>query len=283
LEPTDEYGSPNTPLKKLDICYEADKSPFLLLPVGLLVAILAGCSAATHTNLPPIPTNRATTKPLPTTNATAKTTLRLVVPSSTTTNVKRRHALSIAYNTAGLVITIYKSPAATYPTPVYQKTVDVSTASSLCSSQAGGGRTCTISIAAPTGTDDFLAATYDLAPVSGAITAAAHGLGVGLTASILSFSTGTFPAQIAVDPNGFIYVGDMQSNQVTKYTALGTLVLTIPVSTPYGLALDTVGNIYTGDWTYNPGTINKFTSTGAAGTPAAITSGLGYPSGIAVY
>lgn len=71
-------------------------------------------------------------------------------------------------------------------TIIGQSDTDISSGSAACNGQTGTPRTCTIQVPAPAGNDDFVATTYDGAPVSGSF-AASHALGTGrLTASINS-------------------------------------------------------------------------------------------------
>jgi len=148
----------------------------LLLSTALLAAVLIGCASESHANLPPVSTIRPNTAKVP-------ATLRIVIPTVKNSNAKRRHALNIAFNTAGLAINVYKSPKTTYPTPIATLAADISSTSSLCSTQADGGRICTIPITAPTGTNDFAITTFDTKPVSGSIPNGAPQLGYGASSA----------------------------------------------------------------------------------------------------
>ncbi|MDQ6941821.1 MAG: hypothetical protein M3169_04800 [Candidatus Eremiobacteraeota bacterium] len=71
-------------------------------------------------------------------------------------------------------------------TIIGQSDTDISSGSAACGSQTGTPRTCTINVPAPAGNDDFVATTYDGAPVSGSF-ASSHVLGIGtLNATIVS-------------------------------------------------------------------------------------------------
>ncbi|HEV2739841.1 MAG TPA: hypothetical protein VGU66_14790 [Candidatus Elarobacter sp.] len=71
-------------------------------------------------------------------------------------------------------------------TIIGQSDTDISSGSAACGGQTGTPRTCTIQVPAPAGNDDFVATTYDGAPVSGSF-ASSHALGTGrLTATIVS-------------------------------------------------------------------------------------------------
>jgi len=71
-------------------------------------------------------------------------------------------------------------------TIIGQSDTDISSGSAACGGQTGTPRTCAIQVPAPAGNDDFVATTYDAAPVSGSFSSA-HKLGIGLlTATIVS-------------------------------------------------------------------------------------------------
>ena len=71
-------------------------------------------------------------------------------------------------------------------TIIGQSDTDISSGSPACNGQTGTPRTCFIAVPAPAGNDDFVATTYDGAPVSGSF-ASSHALGTGtLTATIVS-------------------------------------------------------------------------------------------------
>src|ERR1700736_2451903 len=71
-------------------------------------------------------------------------------------------------------------------TIIGQSDTDISSGSAACNGQTGTPRTCTIQVPAPAGNDDFVATTYDGAPVNGSF-ASSHVLGIGrLTATINS-------------------------------------------------------------------------------------------------
>jgi hypothetical protein len=84
------------------------------------------------------------------------------VPSAASAQ-RRRHSLSLAYGTAGVLITLYAHSAAT---PLLTQAANLAPSSSLCATQTGGGRICTIPIAAPIGSDDVVLQTYDQSPTS---------------------------------------------------------------------------------------------------------------------
>jgi DNA-binding beta-propeller fold protein YncE len=66
--------------------------------------------------------------------------------------------------------------------------------------------------------------------------------------------TGSFaPSQVAVAPNGIVYVADTNNNRILQFipglpgTVTPTVVNTGGLNSPQGLAVDTVGDLYVAD------------------------------------
>lgn len=136
-------------------------------------AALAGCGGGGPSSLP------TSTAP---NISHAITSIRIVIPPvGGAATAKGRRIRSVAYNTNGLAISVYTSPKASHPVPLTTSVVDVSGAP-VCA-PGGGGRICTVPIAAPVGTDDIVVTSYDLAPVAGAIPGTAHQLGWGMASA----------------------------------------------------------------------------------------------------
>jgi streptogramin lyase len=127
----------------------------------------------------------ATTPAAPGRATSATASIRLLVPGqSTTASNNRKHALFVAFTTAGLTVTAYTSPQAQHPTPIAQASFDVSGTSPTCTAGASG-RTCTLALPLPaSGTDDFVVTSYDTAPASGTIPGTAKQLGIGTDAGV---------------------------------------------------------------------------------------------------
>ena len=102
---------------------------------------------------------------------------------------------AVADNTAGIKVVQYATGDRT--TPLGTALANISATSSSCtpivSSGSFGGRTCTFSLQAVPGTDDFVATTYDRVPSGGAIPAGANQLGYGVAAS-QTITAGTSPS-----------------------------------------------------------------------------------------
>jgi hypothetical protein len=137
-----------------------------LAGVGL-AAVIAGCggsgtsSVAPETRVTPSPTPSATPVATQTPSGqTAPVTYNLTVPTSV---LDRRTRKYISPSTMGISITAYASTA----TPPAQPSVSFSVAmnSNRCKVNAtDGSRTCTGTVNAPVGTDDFTVTAYDQPP-----------------------------------------------------------------------------------------------------------------------
>ena len=98
--------------------------------------------------------------------------------------------------------------------------------------------------------------------------------GGGKPVTVVSTKGSGEPLKIAVDRAGDIYFTFNESQYVQKIPAGGGPVVNIGpfFRTPFGLAVDTAGNIYVGDGGANPQTITKFSPDGGN----AVVIGTGY-------
>jgi streptogramin lyase len=122
--------------------------------------------------------------------ATQAVTFSLAIPAASPgVTTRRRDFVSSATNGAQITVTGpngARSAAA----------ANLSGTSNACTT-SGGTRTCTVAMTVPLGADTFTIATYDEAPVNGAIPAGAQELGIGsVTATI---STSTSSVSISID------------------------------------------------------------------------------------
>jgi hypothetical protein len=128
---------------------------------------------------------------------TLKATVRVTVPgSASTSNVRLRRIYSAASNTQGIQVVAY--PTGNRTTPLATSVADIAPASANCTAGVSGSRSCTFSITAPIGDDDFVFNTYDGwtgTTVSGNI------LGAGVTTQTIA--TGSSPT-IGVTLNGVL-------------------------------------------------------------------------------
>jgi polygalacturonase/sugar lactone lactonase YvrE len=102
----------------------------------------------------------------------------------------------------------------------------------------------------------------------------------GASATFTTLATLTAPGPVAVDPRGFVYVGDTSTGLITQISPSGaasTLALTL--TTPAGLAVDALNNLYVSDSSakaiYQLNPITGAVHTLAAGTLVA-------PAGLAI-
>jgi virginiamycin B lyase len=159
----------------------------LALPVAL-IAILAACGGGGGggSTVPVAPTPSAPQQ-TPATTQAVTFSLSIPLPASTPAS-RRRNFTSSATNGAVISVTSSAGGSAT-------ATVDLSPSSNACTT-AGTTRTCTVKMTVPIGKDTFTIATYDTAPVNGAIPATAHELGIGST--IVTVTTSSSPVTISI-------------------------------------------------------------------------------------
>jgi len=125
-----------------------------------------------------------------------------MIPSASAAGAAKRRAF-VSPSANGAVATTYAHSDTAHTTPLGSSTTDISAGSGACTT-VSGGRSCTIGITAPAGSDDFVFTIYDAAPVSGAIPATAHVLGVaGATETIAAGVTNTVSAAVSAVIAGF--------------------------------------------------------------------------------
>jgi hypothetical protein len=157
-----------------------------------LVAALTACSGGGSGVLPKAPATPAKTKVL--------VSFVMHVPGAASARAaKLKRIFTIAQNTAGAKVNVYAAgndtgtPLATTAANIEPST---SPGSTCTASDPYGNRSCSFSISAPVGNDDFIITTFDQAPVGGAIPAAANQLGWGSDPGV-SIVAGTTPAPIS--------------------------------------------------------------------------------------
>ncbi len=92
--------------------------------------------------------------------------LNVHIPGSGTSSSARRSPQYVASSTAGVLIQVYATSDTTHSNLLASSATNVSAGSTACGG-ASGARTCSVSIPAPAGTDDFVFTTYDQPPSSG--------------------------------------------------------------------------------------------------------------------
>ncbi len=89
--------------------------------------------------------------------------LNVHIPGGGSTSSTSRRPQYVAATTAGVLIQVYASSDTMHTNLLAASATNVSAGSSACGG-ASGARTCTVSIPAPPGTDDFVFTTYDQVP-----------------------------------------------------------------------------------------------------------------------
>jgi sugar lactone lactonase YvrE len=74
---------------------------------------------------------------------------------------------------------------------------------------------------------------------------------------------GDYPAQLAFDASGNLYVADRDNNRIDKYTPSGGFSIFATTIEPTGVAVDSSGNVFAGN---DLGNIMKYTPAGAGST-----------------
>ena len=153
--------------------------PFAIwaLLIGAAAPSLAGC----HAGPPLVPQAGGATPSLSQTRssssaAVAKVTI-LIPNAKPSRAAGLLHQQFISASTKGVSAIVYVHGAG--GKPVARSVADVSPGSPSCTN-APGGRTCTVAVNAPVGTDDFVVECYDQPPSGKAIPAGAKRLGYGV-------------------------------------------------------------------------------------------------------
>jgi hypothetical protein len=143
----------------------------------VLIAALTACGGGGSSALPKAGAPAAPTK------AKVQVSITMHVPGAASAHTaKLRRIYTIAQNTAGAHVNVYNAGNDT-GTPLASTAANIeaspSPGSTCTASDAYGNRSCSFSISAPVGNDDFIITTYDQAPASGTIPAGANELGWG--------------------------------------------------------------------------------------------------------
>lgn len=201
--------------------------------VLLLGVSLFGCSGGGGSR----PT--AVQAALPATASHAKTpvSVRVVIPAAPATFGAKRRPMFVASTTQGIDAKVYASSDPGHTSLLGESQTDVSSGSAACGGTTGLPRTCTFTIPAPVGEDDFVITSYDVPP-----------------------SNGTFPGSqlaAALVPDQAISGGGYNAVSITlggvvasTYVALSVPYVTCPVSSSQQMAvvaLDADGNVIASD------------------------------------
>jgi hypothetical protein len=161
--------------------------------IVLVSTLLAACSGGSS-SLPPKSSSGTPAKA----RVQVSFTMRVPGAASARTAALRR-IFTIAQNTAGAQVAVYNAGSDTgTPLATTAANIEPSTSSgSTClPSDNYGNRSCSFSISAPVGNDDFIITTYDQAPSGTTIPAGANELGWGIDPAV-SIVAGTTPPTIS--------------------------------------------------------------------------------------
>jgi len=123
------------------------------------IALLSACSGGGHSATPVVNNNVNSTY----TGQTVMVHMTFTIPSATTSSTLRRPQF-VSPNIMSAVASAYQQSAGAV-TSVVSTIIDLSPSSPTCST-GSGGRTCTISLPAPVGTDWFELDTYNQPPAN---------------------------------------------------------------------------------------------------------------------
>ena len=164
--------------------------------------LLAGCGGGGGSA--PAPGRSSTVVTPPGGPATQSVSVAVVIGGKQgTTQSKLRRPKFVSPSTSGIDIKVYAHGGNTI---IGESETDISSGSAACGGQTGTPRTCFVQVPAPAGNDDFVATTYDAAPVSNSFSGA-HVLGIGaLTATITSGAANNLTLYISgvIDSLGFL-------------------------------------------------------------------------------
>jgi hypothetical protein len=89
--------------------------------------------------------------------------LNMHIPGASTSSTSRRSPQFVAASTQGVFVVVYATRDAQHQNPLGTSATNVSPGSAACGG-ASGARTCTVTIPAPPGQDDFVFTAYDQPP-----------------------------------------------------------------------------------------------------------------------
>ena len=224
-------------------------------------ALLAGCSGGGSS---PVPTGGGSGPQ----SKTEHVTIVVNVPARGSGG-SARHRDYVSPSTQGLGISYVAHggtlPAIASPMQAY----DVSSSSSLCTAGAGGSRTCTFTVLAPLGNDDFQISGWDATPSGGSFSAAKLLSAVTTTQNITDTGVNTLTFSMGVA----VYSIFLRLSGLTGTT----MIAGAPASATLNVeALDADGNEITGsdpfvDSSGNPLSITIQETMLPAGSPGTVT------------
>jgi phospholipase C len=226
--------------------------------LGLCVALalLAGCSGGGSSSVAPRP---------PAGNGQrVNATFKITIPNGGSSQQSgTRKPLFVSPSSNGMLVNVYVAGSGD-KTPIASAAVNIGPGSGACTS-GSGSRTCTVVVAAPVGSDDFIFTDYDKAPVAGSFVgakelSAGSALGVTIAAGVAN--------TISVTLDGDIATIKLASNEIS-FNGNGK-----PQTADLSLtALDADGNVITADPYLYPITVSVTETNGSGHTRLSLNGG----------
>jgi len=227
----------------------------------LVAAMSAGCSSATTSRLTPLapgsgnaltPASSSASKSslgatLTATSSHTKTARVTIRIASKTKNPGKRLPRYISPSTLGIGVSAY--PSGTTPPATDQAFFSAAPSSPTCAANPDGTRTCTFSVNAPVGTDDFRVDLYDAVPSGGTDSGKLLGTGYALSQNVTSSGGNTLNlvidgviAKLAIAPSTIVPIENGTPQQfpvaVNLLDADGNYIVGLdPVENPVTLNL----------------------------------------------
>ena len=129
--------------------------------IAILTLSVAACSSGGQTSHGAAPLPAA---------PSASARVKILVPAPVRSAARTRNFVSPS--TAGVLAQVYAHSDAAHANLLAESATDISSGSAACGGTTGTPRTCTYSIPAPPGDDDFVITTYDAPPVAGSFSTA---------------------------------------------------------------------------------------------------------------
>ncbi len=222
----------------------------------------------------------AATAPAPAGHSRVGVSVSVKIPGAgSTTNARLRHIYSMAANTQSIQATTYAAGTVRPASPITTSNANIAAGSANCgASDAQGDRTCTFTLQAPVGADDFVFTIYD-SWNAGTSTVAGNPIGSGVALD-QTITAGSSPS-ITVTLNSI----PATINLVTEPSVIHSLIpltLTLDVQ-----ALDADNDIIVSNAFYdlngNPITLTLGASMSSSGITTPLNGALTFPSGTNTY
>jgi hypothetical protein len=123
------------------------------------ITALTACGGGGGSASAPAVKTAPTSAPITSGTGLAPASFSIKIPAASSSSISRR-TQTVNAATTNMTFTLLKTTSTVAPTPA-PANFDISAASPLCAAVAGGGRTCTIGVSAPIGSDIYSVQTFD--------------------------------------------------------------------------------------------------------------------------